>query len=129
MYKSAAPLFREDLLGALVDAGVDNLQLFEAVLRDPQRGAQHANYKAANVVGVVSAADLGRSSMMGTTDSTLLDADFDRLVFRNDAPTDLLLFRLAESVNAIVVHERVKRAVEQRAIPGMTFYASGEWSG
>lgn len=129
MYKSAAPLMRSDLLQALAGAGVDNLQLYDAVLRDPQRGAEHRNYKAVNVVGVVSAADLAASRMMGTTDSTLIDADFHRLAFRGDVPSDLLLFRLAESVNAIVVHERVKTAIEAAAIPGMTFYASNEWSG
>jgi hypothetical protein len=129
MYKAAAPIMREDLLDALASAGVDNLQLFDAVLRDPGTGATHKNYKAVNVVGVVSAADLGASKMMGTTDSTLVDADFHRLVFRDDVPPDLLLFRLAESVNAIVVHEDVKRVVEQRQIPGMTFYESGAWSG
>jgi hypothetical protein len=129
MYKSAAPLMRADLIEALVNAGVDNLQLFDAVLRDPTTGKEHKGYKAVNVVGVVSAADLERSSMMGTTDSTFVDADFASLAFRKDISPDLLLFRLAESVNAIVVHDRVKRAVESAGIPGMTFYASGEWSG
>jgi hypothetical protein len=128
MYKSAAPLMRADLLTALADAGVDNLQLFDAVLRD-LKGNANKDYKAVNVVGVVAAADLGNSRMMGTTDSTLVDADFQRLAFREQVPTDLLLFRLAESVNAIVVHDRVKRRVERAGIPGMTFYASDEWSG
>jgi hypothetical protein len=128
MYKSAAPLMRADLLAALADAGVDNLQLFDAVLRD-LKGNENKEYRAVNVVGVVTAADLGNSRMMGTTDSTLVDADFHRLAFREKIPADLLLFRLAESVNAIVVHDRVKRRVEGAGIPGMTFYASDEWSG
>jgi hypothetical protein len=33
MYKAAAPIMREDLLDALASAGVDHLQLFDAVLR------------------------------------------------------------------------------------------------
>jgi hypothetical protein len=129
MYPSAAPLMREDLLSALREAGVDNLQLFSALLNDPMTGKQHTNYKAVNIVGVVSAADMGKSKMMGTSDSTLISADFEALVFREQVAADLLLFRLAESVNAIVVHERVKHVVEARAIPGMTFFESGEWSG
>jgi hypothetical protein len=128
MYKAAAPLMRDDLCTALGDAGVDNLQLFSAVLRDTQ-GVEHQSFKAVNIVGVVSAADLAQSTMMGTTDSTLIDADFHALVFKKSAPKDLLLFRLAEAVNAIVVHERVRRVIEERAIPGMTFFSSGEWSG
>jgi hypothetical protein len=39
-----------------------------------------------------------------------------------------LLFRLEEAVNAIVVHKRVREAIEG-AIRGMTFYDPREWSG
>src|SRR5205809_3545758 len=53
MYKADAPLMREDLLKALAEAGVDNLQPFPALLRDPTSGEEHSNYKAVNVVGVI----------------------------------------------------------------------------
>jgi hypothetical protein len=129
LYESNAPLMRRDLLDALDAAGVDNLQLFDVVLADPNNQAEHQDYKAVNIVGLVSAADMERSVRMGISDSELIDADFDRLVFDEKRPAGLLLFRLAENAGAIVVHEKVKNVIEERKIPGMTFYASGEWAG
>jgi hypothetical protein len=129
MYKSAAPLMRDNLLDVLSSCGVTNLQLFDAILTDPRAGDEHRDYKAVNVIGAVKAADLAASKLMPTSNSTLIDADFDRLAFRQGIPGDLLIFRLAESVNAIVVNELIKTSVESARIPGMTFFASGEWSG
>ena len=41
----------------------------------------------------------------------------------------LRIFRLAESVSAIVVSDRVRAAIESASIEGMYFYEAGEWSG
>src|SRR5437879_5549654 len=60
MYDDVAyPLMRDDLVEALQSVGVDNLQLFAAVIRDPSTGTEHTNYKAFNIVGVLAAADMG----------------------------------------------------------------------
>ena len=80
-------------------------------------------------MGTVAAADLGNSTMMGTSESTMIDADFDRLVLDEEKCKGMLLFRLAENITAIVVSEGVKNKVEKRGIKGIFFYASGEWSG
>jgi hypothetical protein len=128
-YKSAAPLMHEKLIDVITRAGADNLQLFDAVLDDPQRSIRHSDYKAVNVIGLVAIADLSKSETMGTSDSEKIDVDFHRLVIREQIPGEYLIFRMAESVNAIVVHERIKQRIEAVSIPGMTFYASGEWSG
>jgi hypothetical protein len=128
-YREAAPIMRKDLLEALTAAGIDNLQLFDAVVVDPATGKTYGDYKAVNVIGAVSAADMAQSKRMGAGDSTMVDVDFDSLVIDEARPRGMLLFRLAESVGAIVVHDRVKAVVESRGIPGMTFYEQGEWSG
>jgi hypothetical protein len=128
-YPAAAPLMREDLLAALAEAGVDNLQAFAALLHDPAAGTTHTNYKAVNIIGIVAAADMGQSVMMGTSDSTLIDADFESLVIDDAKPRGALLFRLAESASAIVVHDTVKQMIEARVVPGMVFYGPGEWAG
>jgi hypothetical protein len=129
MYKASAPLFREDLLNALARAGVDNLELFGAVLSDPCSGREHTDYRAVNVVGLVAAADPALSEVADGWEFRLIDTLFETLVIDDAAATGLLLFRLAESASAIVVHEKVKHHVEAAEIPGMTFYPSGQWSG
>jgi hypothetical protein len=125
----AVPLFRDDLLDALRQAGVDNLECFPAVLRDPFRKTEHTNYKAVNIVGVVSCADMGQSELMGSSTSNMIDVDFAGLVIDEKRTGGALLFRLAEAVNAIVVHEKVKQTVEAAGIPFLTFQGPGEWAG
>jgi len=129
LYEASAPLMREDLLAALHSSGVDNLQLFDAILKDPKKKVEYTNYKAVNVIGRVAAADLANSTLMNLPSPELFGQTFDALAIDEKKAGGLLLFRLAESASAIVVHERVKKGIEAAEVPGMTFYASGEWSG
>lgn len=123
------PFMHNNLYEALVASGIDNIQVYDAVIRDLQLGIEHKNYKAFNIVGVVSAADMTTSSMMGISDSTMIAAHFDRLVIDESKCEGLLMFRLAENISAIIVDEAVKAEVEKRKIEGVFFYASGEWAG
>ncbi len=127
--EKSIPIMRDDLVDALQHAGVDNLELFDAVVSDPNTGQSYTNYKAFNVLGLVACADMGASEFMGTSESEMLDVDFDALVIDEKKAGDLLLFRLAENISAIIVDDTVRQEVEKRKIPGIVFYASGEWSG
>jgi hypothetical protein len=123
------PYMHNSIMEALLAVGVDNIQYYDAVLRDLKRNIDHTDFKAFNVVGLVSAADMSASTMMGTSNSNAIDADFDRLVLDEEKCAGKLLFRLVENITAIVVSEIVKNEIEQRGIMGVMFYPSGEWSG
>jgi hypothetical protein len=123
MYDIAELLVRDDLFSSLQHAGVDNLQAFRAVVVDPQTGTRHENYRAVNIVGVVSAAAADESVTIPG------DLGFDSLVIDAEKAGNLLMFRLAEAVNAIVVHRSVRERIESDGIEGMTFYEPGEWAG
>lgn len=127
--ESEYPIMREDLLTALQAAGVDNLQLFDAVVRDPETGKEYTNYKAFNIVGVVAAADMDASELMQTSSSTMIDVDLDSLVIDEEKAKPFKLFRLAESVNAIIVSNNVRLEIERRGILGMVFYDPRNWAG
>ena len=130
MYDALAiPLIRDDLVEALLDAGVNNLQLFPAIIEDPETGEKATNYKAFNVVGLIACADEKASTLMGTTEFRKLDTDFDGLVIDETKTNGALLFRVAENISAIAIHESVKQKIEERGIPGMVFYGPGEWAG
>ena len=129
MYEDAIPIMRDELIRALQKAGVDNLEFFPAVLQDPGQGKEYDNFKAFNVVGLVACADPEASVLMGTSNSTRIDVDFESLVIDETKTGGALLFRLAESVSAVVVHEKVKTEVEASGIEGMIFLGPGEWSG
>jgi hypothetical protein len=128
-YEQAVPVMRDDVIEALRKAGVDNIEYFDAILENPLTGQQLLNYKAFNIIGAVSAADMDASELMGTSSSTMGDADFHALVLDESRINGQLLFRLAENLSAIVVHESVRKAIEAAGIPGFIFYGRGGWSG
>jgi hypothetical protein len=128
MYEGAVLLMRDDLIDVLRETGVDNLQLFPSIVADQAKKLELTNYKAVNIVGTIACADMGASALMGTSDSDMIDVDFDSLVIDEERAGGALLFRLAEAVSAIIVHDQVRLRVEAR-IEGMTFYGPGEWSG
>lgn len=124
------PIMHNQLVNALLSAGVNNLELFPARLINPNTGVVRDDYQAFNIIGLIAAADLDSSTLMNPElEPTILDTDFESLVIDEEKTYGFHLFRLAESCNAICVSEQVKKAVEKSAIPGMVFYGPGEWSG
>lgn len=113
LFLDSIPLFRQDLVDALVAAGVDNLQAFPAVLTRPD-GQKVTSYRAVNILGLVKCADLGKSQYDDIGGTGLVAVAFRKLVIDAAAARNLLFFRLAESVASIIVHERVKAALEPR---------------
>jgi hypothetical protein len=112
LFLESIPVFRHDLLKALRDAGVDNLQTCPAILRDPSRGLERRDYDAVNILGAVACADMRRSTYTDVTGTGLIAVAFRRLVIDEAAAQDLLFFRLAQSLGSIIVHERVKRFLD-----------------
>jgi hypothetical protein len=101
------PLFRDDLLASLRNCGVDNLEVYAAAVRDPDDGSRHLNYKATNILGLVPAAELLAADLAGDV------AGLQRL----------LMFRLAEAVTVVMVHERVRTHLQQAGFDDLSFEA------
>jgi hypothetical protein len=129
MYEVPLLLMRDDLLKALKDSGVDNLQTYPAIIQDKVKKKEYKNYSAVNLVGVVSCADPAKSRKGRVTDSEMIDAFFESLVIDEAKTKGALMFRLAESVGAIIASDRVKAKIEAAGIPYMVFYGPGEWAG
>jgi hypothetical protein len=85
----------------LVRAGVDNLAVYPATLRDPETGTVHTDFVAFNLIGKRPKAE----------------------------PGGALLFRLAEAVNVIVIHDSVRRAIEEAGIDTLTFIDPEDFAG
>ena len=120
------PIMREDLIEALRDAGVDNLQLFAMAITDPDSGKVYTNYKAVNIVGCIKAADLSKSVYTQHGNGPLIDVDFDKLVINDKKPRGTLMFRLAESVNTIMLHKSVRDHLQKKNFPFLRFYEPEE---
>ena len=128
MFSPGILLFSDELLDAVHGAGVDNLDAYATELYNPLTQERFKNYKAINVVGVVSAADLSKSKFHAYG-RPLIDVDFDSLAIDSKKAKNLLMFRLAECVSGIVVHERVKEEVDRRGIKYIDWVEPAHWIG
>jgi hypothetical protein len=128
MYHKGVLLMSIALITALQSAGVTNLELFDAVLVDEANGREYANYKLVNIVGAIAAADLGKSVHVAHG-APLFDVDFDSLTIDEKRTRGALMFRLAENVSGIVVHDSVKDAVLKAGIEHLDFVPPSKWVG
>jgi hypothetical protein len=108
-------LMHRRLVDAMMSAGVDNLQLYPAEIRDESSGETIEDYVVANVVGLVSCANVTASTTEPLADVYF----FHELVIDPTRTGDLLLFRLAESQMDIIVHEKVASAIRSADLPGL----------
>lgn len=129
LYDVTIPLIHQDLLKALRAAGVDNLDCYRTEIRDTRTGAVSTDYFAANIVGVIAAADLGGSTYTDHSGHGLMDIDFDSLAIDPRRALGARLFRLAECVSGVVVHQTVKEHLESAGGFGLTFLAPSDWIG
>ncbi len=102
------PLWRDDFIQALRDCGVNNFDIYNIAIKDPDDGSLITNYKAVNVLGLIAAADMQKSLATVHDGIPLIDVDFDHLVIDDEKTKGVKMFRLAESTNAILVHETLR---------------------
>jgi hypothetical protein len=128
-FNAGGPLFHNRIVEALRVAGVDNIDVYDVLLIDPADGSEWTEYKAVNIVGLVAAADLSMSEFDPNDSDRLITTKFEKLVLNSAKAKGFLIFRLAEKVTAIIVHEKVKKAIEERRIGPLGFIPPELWFG
>jgi len=122
-YKSP-PIATQALIDALVEVGVDNIVTYDVILKsrtDPS--ITISGYKAINVIGLVKA--VGNETAF-LTDSQIGDASMKNIILEPSLTKGLNMFRLAESMRTIVVHEKVKQHLESKGFNCLKFTEVGE---
>ena len=122
LLEGTGPLFREDLVEAMQSFGVDNLQTFNVALLDPDNGTTYTNYKAVNVIGLIAAADMAQSDATVHPGGPVIDVDFDSLVVDESKTKGALIFRLAESTNALLVADRLRDFLLSKNFDDIDFF-------
>lgn len=107
-YISAQCLMSRALVATLEEAGVDNLQIFDAPLTDREKDEINNAYCVVNVIGLVEAADMDSSESLPLGSGEV----FTKLVVDKEKAQGLLMFRLAESQTDLIVHERVANVIK-----------------
>jgi len=120
-YFGTPPVMSDRFYEALKNAGVDNLDVYDAVLVSSADNVIIKGYKAFNVIGLVEAADLKATKFSPANPSRLIDASIDSLAIDPKKAKGLLLFRLAEYAGAVIVHASLKSALERANFPYLVF--------
>jgi len=113
-------LMGEAMVGALRRCGVDNIDTYPAILVDSVNHREF-EYLAINILGLIAAADLSKSQWSNFDGAARIDTHFDALAVDPDKARGQLMFRLAEDTGTIVVHAKVKQALESAGIAMLRF--------
>lgn len=128
MWDVPLPLMSTRLATAIREAGVANIEFYKAEIRDKNDGRVNRDYFAFNLIGTIAAADM-RKSRYEAPGGEVISVAFDSLVLDTDKARGEQMFRLAESINGIVVRDDVKGAIERAGINTLTFMAPEDWMG
>lgn len=128
LYDANIALMSRRLADVLRAAGVSNVDFYDVVVDDLETKQKHLSHVAFNIVGSIAAADLAKSTF-SAPDGPTISVDFDGLSIDAQRARGALFFRLAESINGIVVHERVKKAFDASNIDTLTFLSPEQWVG
>lgn len=125
--KGTIPLMSDRLIDALRRAGVDNFDLYRVELSNGRGEVVSTSYKAVNVIGVVSAADMGASKVAAGFAPEMVSTSFDSVVIDPQRARGLLMFRLAEAVTTLLIHEKVKAHLEANGFGALGFARPEDW--
>lgn len=119
MWQSPVTLMTKRLHSVLMAAGVHNIDIYPAEIHDPKNGRVSTEYFAFNLLGQIAADNLRRH------DNVMISAP----EISSASAKGALMFRLADSVNTIIVHESIKKAIETAGIHTLTFIELADWTG
>lgn len=105
---SSFPVMSKRLLSLFQEAGVDNLQVFPAIIKSEEDGTVWENYFVVNVIEMIACADLSKSTYDEVMRGHYI---FDELAIDSEKAKGALLFRLQEHSPTIIIHRDVGRYI------------------
>lgn len=117
-------LFSQRFIELLERLGVDNIQYFNANVTY-QSNPQKLAYKAANILGVISALDMEASEVVLTSQGSVIT--IEKMVLDEERLQGHKIIRLFESVGNVIVHKTVKEAIEAEGLTGFMFVSDDKF--
>lgn len=116
-YHESIPVWSDRLIEGLREAGVDNFDTYDALIRDPRSNGVAHDYKAVNVLGSVDCVDMNLSQFDPRSERGA--REFSKLVIDPRKARGMKMFRLSERPTLLIVDESVKTALELRKLRGV----------
>jgi len=130
IYELPIPLIRNDLLEGLLEAGVDNIQTFDALIHHPELGEIQGKYLAFNILGIIATSSEAAEVMQHyvelefeTDEISGIQSDFSMI------PDELLIARFADRMGRIIVSDRLKQHITIGTEDGLVFFDLEEATG
>ena len=122
-YFDVEPVMSNEFYQALIEAGVDNLDAYDCILRSEDGSVEYTGFKAVNIIGLIRATGEGTEF---TGESHLIDASMDQVSIDASKTHGALMFRLEENLSTVLVHESVKLYIEKKGFPSVVFRDPGQ---
>jgi hypothetical protein len=120
MFKVPTLILRQDFVAALQEAGVDNVEYYRLVIRDPTTGESYTDYVVANIIGAVDAVDMERSEVDPESPPTTAVL-FDNIVINEERCQGLKIFRPKHKLASILVSEDLKESLAAKRFSNIEF--------
>lgn len=101
----------------LRQAGATNIQVFDLEIIDEKHNKTYTDYKIINIVGLCDCLDYDKSDIDYYKDRKIMMID-EIAVDESKVPEDLLIFRLEKFKPIVIIHEKVKYAIEKAGLTG-----------
>ena len=118
-FKVPTLVMRPDFAKALTDYGLDNIQMFPAVLKDPHTG-EVFDYLLGNILTVIDVIDQQKSERHGKTGL------YNKIVIDQSLAGKCPLFRPMHKSSSIMVTEELKNHLETYSQFSNTYYVTPE---
>jgi hypothetical protein len=108
-------LYSEELIEALTEFGVDNIQYFAVDLKDPVSGELEGGYFLVNIIGLLACvdSDIGEQAPLDRPTS------LENFTIDESKTTKLPMFRLKESPRLIVIDDKLHDFLVKQKIVGV----------
>lgn len=109
------------LMRVLRKAGVDNIDYYPLRIVRETTGDVYQTHEAANILDVIFCVDQEKSVLDIDDENPLHIWFIDRLALKEERLGDTTCFRLGERPSTVIVHRRIKEAIEAAGITGPVF--------
>lgn len=109
------------LVDTLRSAGVDSIDYYPCRVLNESTGSVDHSYQAANLLDVIHCLDREGSELDVDEEEPNEIWTIERMKLLENRLGDCLMFRLGERPNTVIVHERVKEAIEREGLTGPVF--------
>jgi hypothetical protein len=123
MYELPYPLIRRELLKQIMEAGADNIEVFDAVLHHPAVGVMRHEYVAFNILGMVATSDIAARVMENYSDWEFETDEIAGIVLDCSViPEGIMLARIADRMGRILVNNRLRDQIDPGPETGLVFF-------